>query len=306
MWIIFTILSAIFLGMYDVAKKQALIKNAVLPVLLLNTLFSALFFIPLIIFSANGNISSDSLFFIWQYDGYEYLYILAKAVIVLLSWVLGYLGLKHLPVTIVGPINAMRPIIVLIGAMLFFSEKLSLLQWSGCGLAVFSFYMLSKVGSLEDIHFSKNRWIFLVILSNLVGAFSALYDKYLFADPTNGGIGLNTVTVQAWFHIFQFMIMALFLGGWYAFNREIFKNFRWKNSIFLVSLFISLADFSYYYALSVDGAMISIVSMLRRSSVIVSFFLGALLFKEKNLKEKGFDLLLIMISILLLILGSGK
>ena len=43
-------------------------------------------------------------------------------------------------------------------------------------------------------------------------------------------------------------------------------------------------------------AMISIVSMIRRGSVIVSFLFGAAIFHEKNLKAKFVDLLLVLLS----------
>ena len=42
MWLTLAFASAALLGFYDVAKKKALTENAVLPVLLLNTLFSTL------------------------------------------------------------------------------------------------------------------------------------------------------------------------------------------------------------------------------------------------------------------------
>ena len=46
MWLSLAFLSAALLGFYDVSKKAALKDNAVLPVLLLNTLFSTLIFSP--------------------------------------------------------------------------------------------------------------------------------------------------------------------------------------------------------------------------------------------------------------------
>lgn len=49
MWIILAFVSATFLGFYDISKKAALKDNAVLPVLLLNTIFSTLIFSPLLI-----------------------------------------------------------------------------------------------------------------------------------------------------------------------------------------------------------------------------------------------------------------
>ena len=51
--------------------------------------------------------------------------------------------------------------------------------------------------------------------------------------------------------------------------------------------------------------MVSVVSMVRRGSVIVSFMFGALLFREKNLKNKAIDLLLVLLGMLFLYLGSN-
>ena len=54
MWLTLAFTSAALLGFYDAAKKQSLTGNAVLPVLLLNTLFSALFLLPMIVSAECG------------------------------------------------------------------------------------------------------------------------------------------------------------------------------------------------------------------------------------------------------------
>lgn len=304
MWLLFAFLSAFFMGFYDVAKKKALAKNSVILVLFLNTFFSSMLFIPLIVLSYSGNISEDSIFYIQQYGIKEHINILAKAVLVLTSWVFAYFGLKHLPITIVGPINATRPIWVLLGAIIFFGEKLSLFQWIGVIVAIVSFYLLSKSGKKEGINFGKNKWILFVIFANIVGAFCGLYDKYLLAANVNGGIGLSILTLLSWYNIYQCLIMAVVFVVFYLFYRRKLLIFRWSWGILLISIFLSCAEMSYFYSLSLDGAMISIVSMVRRSSVVVSFLLGAWLFREKNLKAKAFDLLLVLISMVFLYIGS--
>ena len=222
----------------------------------------------------------------------------------LTSWVFAYFGLKHLPITIVGPINATRPIWVLLGAIIFFGEKLSLFQWIGVIVAIVSFYLLSKSGKKEGIDFGKNKWILFVIFANIVGAFCGLYDKYLLAANDNGGIGLSILTLLSWYNIYQCLIMAVVFVVFYLFYRRKLLIFRWSWGILLISIFLSCAEMSYFYSLSLDGAMISIVSMVRRSSVVVSFLLGAWLFREKNLKAKAFDLLLVLISMVFLYIGS--
>ena len=304
MWLILAFLSAFLLGFYDVFKKRSLRANAVIPVLLLNTLFSSLIFLPFIILSREGLIAEDSLFYTHQYGWAEHKYILLKSCIVLASWLFAYFGLKHLPITIVGPINATRPVMVLIGALTFFSERLNLWQWTGVIIAMIGLYMLSRSSKKEGIDFKHNKWIIFVVLANVLGAISGLYDKFLMASTQNGGVGLDKLAVQSWYNIYQFFMMLtmLFLLWWPTHKKT--TPFRWDWCIILISIFLSAADFAYFYALGLDGAMISIVSMVRRGSVIVSFLFGAMVFHEKNLRSKLIDLLLVLLSMLFLFLGS--
>lgn len=304
MWLLLAFLSAFLLGFYDVFKKKSLNGNAVIPVLLLNTLFSSLIFLPFIILSANHSLSENSLFFTHTYGWEGHKYILFKSFIILSSWLFGYYGIKHLPITIVGPINATRPVMVLVGALTFFGERLTLWQWAGVMTAIVGLWLLSRSGKKEGIDFKHNKWIIFVLLSNIIGACSGLYDKYLMASPAQGGVGLDKMAVQSWYNIYQFGLMfIMLLTLWYP-TRKHTTPFQWHWSIILISIFLSAADFVYFYSLSLDGAMISIVSMIRRGSVIVSFLFGSLVFKEKNLKSKLIDLSLVILSMIFLFIGS--
>ena len=302
MWLSFAFLSAVLLGFYDSCKKQALGGNAVIPVLFLNTLFCSLIFVPFIVLSYCSPVLDDSIFKVADYGGWAVQkWILLKSVIVLSSWTLGYYGMKHLPLTIVGPINATRPVLVLLGAMLIFGEKLNCLQWTGVLLAVVSFFMLSRSGKKEGIDFEHNVWIYAVVGAAILGAVSGLYDKFLM-NPN--GLALDKMAVQSWYNIYQCGMMGVMMMLiWYP-NRQKTIPFRWKWSIIFISIFLSVADFVYLYALSMPGAMISIVSMVRRGSVIVSFLFAALVFKEKNLRSKALDLALVLLGMVFLYFGS--
>ena len=303
MWLTLAFLSAALLGFYDSFKKKALLQNAIIPVLFLNTVFCSLIFLPFIILSAKTNILDGSQFHVASGGWEMHRYILLKSVIVLSSWLFGYMGMKHLPLTIVGPINATRPVLVLLGAMLVYGERLNLCQWIGVLLAITSFLMLSRSGKKEGIDFRHNRWISAIVIAALLGAASGLYDKYLMASPSNGGVGLDRMAVQSWYNIYQMgwmLIMMLVL--WWPRRKQ--SPFRWDRCILNISLFLSMADFVYFYALSQPHAMISVVSMIRRGSVIVSFLFGALIFREHNLKTKAVDLLLVLLGMVFLYLGS--
>ena len=304
MWLILAFLSATLLGFYDAFKKKALSGNAVIPILFLNTLFCSLIFLPFIIVSYTTDALDGSMFHVAQGGWEVHKYIVLKSLIVLSSWLFGYFAMKHLPLTIVGPVNATRPVMTLVGAMLVYGEHLNLWQWVGVILAIVSFALLSKSGKKEGIDFKHNRWVYFLVLAALLGAASGLYDKYLMASPANGGVGLDRMIVQSWYNIYQcFLMGAMMLLIWMP-TRKKTTPFRWHWSIIFISVFLSAADFAYFYALSLPGAMISITSMVRRGSVIVSFLFGAAVFHEKNLKAKFADLLLVMLGMLFLYFGS--
>ena len=304
-WLLLAFLSAALLGCYDSFKKEALRENAVIPVLFLNTLFSSLIFLPFIVLSANSDVLDGSILRVSSGGWDVHKYVLLKALIVLSSWLLGYFGMKHLPLTIVGPINATRPVMVLMGALLVFGERLNGWQWMGVLLAVVSFLLLSRSGKKEGIDFRRDHWIWMIVGSAALGAVSGLYDKYLMAPADAGGVGLDRMLVQSWYNIYQcLMMLAMLALLWWPKHHEM-TPFHWHWSIVGVSLFLSTADFVYFYSLSLPGAMISIVSMIRRGSVVVSFLFGAVFFHEKNLRAKALDLALVLLGMLFLYIGSA-
>ncbi len=304
MWLILAFFSATFLGVYDSVKKKALASNAVIPVLFLNTLFSSLIFLPFIILSTTTTVLDDTPVHVGSGGWDMHKYIVLKAVIVLSSWILGYFGTKHLPLTIAGPINATRPVMVLVGALLVFGERLNGWQWAGVMLAVASFLLLSRSGKKEGIDFRHDHWIYMIVGAAALGAVSGLYDKYLMAPVGEGGVGLDRMMVQSWYNVYQCLMMGIvLLLLWWPRHKQT-TPFRWDWAIIGVSIFLSTADFLYFYSLSLPSAMISIVSMVRRGSVVVSFLFGALFFHEKNLSAKAFDLALVLLGMLCLYIGS--
>jgi len=302
MWIILALCSAFFLGLYDVAKKQSLKGNAVIPVLLINTAICSAIFMPFIILSAKGAIDSNSILYVPNGGWHEHKLVILKAFIVLSSWICGYFAIKHLPLTIVGPINATRPIMALIGALVIFGEKLNPWQWAGVLIAIFAFFLLSRSGKKEGIDFVHNKWIVLLVAAAFLGAVSGLYDKYLM-NPA--GAGLDRLFVQGWYNFYQMLIMAaILLLVWLPAQKKYPEKFHWSWHIPVISLALTTADLLYLTALSQPDAMIAVVSMARRSSVIVSFACGALLFHEKNIRSKALDLCLVLLSMVCLLIGT--
>jgi transporter family protein len=297
MWLSLAFLSAALLGLYDVAKKQAVKDNSVPVVLLLNTLFSTLFFLPAIISGlASLGWFEGTLFDIAPMGLRSHLLVMLKAAITLTSWLFGYVGIKHLPITIVGPINATRPVMVLMGAFIIFGERLNLMQWIGVALALVSLFLLSRAGKKEGIDFVRNKWILCVAVAAMLGAVSGLYDRHILRE-------IEPLAVQSWFCVYQVVMMAVIVAV-LRLSKAATTSFRWSWAIPMISIFLTAADMAYFIALSQGDAMVSVVSMVRRSSVVVSFACGAMLFGEKNLKAKAIDMVFILIGMIFLWLGS--
>jgi bacterial/archaeal transporter family protein len=298
MWLLFAFASAFFLGIYEVNKKLGLNDNAVIPVLFLNTVFCSLFFLPALLLSRFApETIRGSIFYVssisWQTHGY----IILKSLIVLISWGSAYVAVKHLPITIVDPIKSMQPAVVLVGAMLVFSEQLNVWQWLGVMVALICFFLYSIAGKKEGVVFLKNKWVWFLFVAVITGAISGLYDKYLMRS-------FDRMAVQVWYTIYQIVMMLPILFIFWFPRRKVEAKFQFRWSIVGISFFLCLSDFLYFYALSMPESLISVVSVIRRSGVVVSFAAGALLLHEKNIKIKGRILMGVLFGMFLLYLGS--
>ena len=262
-------MSAILLGSYDVAKKQALRKNGVMWVLFSTTLLSTLFLVP---FLSAGSLR-------------DHITLIIKAV-------------EKLPITTVSTIKASRPAIVVAFSIILFGERLNVLQWCGVALVLVSLWMLRGSTRKEGISFRNNSGLFWMIVSVITGAASALYDKHILSGS------LQPLFVQSWTNVYISIILGIILLIMKIREKEGFARFKPDWTVVLIAVFITAADALYFLALKQEGAMLSVISLIRRSSVLITFLAGGLLFKEKGLRSKAVELALMLGGIILLMLGS--
>lgn len=298
-WILLSLFSALLLGFYDLSKKHALKDNAVLPVLFCGIVTSALIWLPFILWShLSPNSYPSTRFQVVGLEPYQHVLLFLKSAIVAASWIFGYFALKHLPLSIAGPIRATSPLWTIFLAVIFMGERPQAWQWVGVIIVLGAFYAFSFVGKLEGIRFRSDKWIGCMLAATLIGACSAIYDKFLLQNAQ-----LPPATVQAWFSIYMVVVMLPFQVMWQA---RFWPRgaFHWRWSIPLIGLFLLVADFLYFSAISQEGALISIISPLRRGAVIVSFLGGIYLHKELNFRPKAICILAILAGIILIKLKS--
>ncbi len=286
---------------------------------MLSTLTSSVLLLPVYIFSQTGIISAENWAFIPDVSLHAHLLLVAKAFIVLSSWVFVYYGMKNLPLSIVAPIRATAPIWTLIGALIIFSERPNGIQWLGLVVTFVFFFLFSVAGKREGINFKGNKWVWSVIIGTLIGSCSALFDKHIIAEEN-----IPRMSVLFFYSVYQFiMTIPLLMVIWYPHRKKYFAELpntqlskqelaqkvgyeplNWVWTIPMVGIIIIVADFFYYGALDSQDAMISLISPIRRSNSIVSFALAALIFHEHNMLRKGLCLLGILAGVGIIILGS--
>ncbi len=281
MWVWLSVCSAFLLGIYDVEKKQALKKNSVLWVLLGATAMSALFLCP---FLSRGPLE-------------DHLSLVLKAVLVSSSWISGLVALKLLPLTTASTIKASRPMFVVIFSIILFGERLSLLQWGGVVLVMAALFLLARSSKKEGISFTSDKGIAWMVVSVLTGAASALYDKHILGH-------LQPMFVQSWTNVYITVVLGILILLKYLRDKPGFRGFRWDWRLPLIAVLITISDAFYFYAVKDEGALLSVISMIRRSSVVITFIFGALLFKENHIKDKAVDLAVLLAGLALLLFAS--
>lgn len=290
-WMVSACISALLLGVYDLLKKSALKGNAVPAVLFISVVTGALLWAPMIVWSHLDMESIPGKFFqVSRLTSLGHAQLAMKALIVGLSWIFAYGAVKHLPVSIAGPIRATAPLWTIFMAVLFMGERPGMVQWIGVILILSCFYAFTFIGRLEGIHFHRNKWVGYMVIATLLGATSALYDKYLIQS-----VRYSVATVQAWFSFYLVVVLFPFFLWWVT-RQSRTDKFRMTWTVPAVGITLVLTDLFYFVALSDPEALISIISPIRRSSVIVSFVGATLIFKEAQFQRK-------LILILGLILG---
>lgn len=230
-------------------------------------------------------------FYVPSLDGTAHAYTILKSIIVLSSWFFGYISLKHLPISVVSPMQATRPMWTLVGALLLFNERLNGWQWVGILLAIGSIFVFSfrrKTISNALSTNTNNKYYYICLAFAIIsGACSGLYDKYLMRQYDHNA-------VQVYYTFYQAIMMLI---AWAIFNRKNFKfqisypkgtitsNLRFIKRIgviVLISLFLIVSDNVYMLALRDPDSMIAVVSTIRRGGAVIGFAYGLLFLKEPD------------------------
>src|SRR5574344_924300 len=272
MWTAWILGSAFFLALYDLAKKASVKENEVLPVLLVSTFCGSLGFTAWM--AARGVLPS----LLAETDGRVLAFGLSKSLIVGTSWIFTFCGLRTLPISIATPIRASAPALVFLFALFLYGEIPSVVQGAGMLTVFGGYFAFSWAGQHEGIDFLRNRAVWCAVAGAFFSAISAVWDKYIFQ--------VANAPREA--------VQLVFQGGLIFFYGAVLLAQRG------LRLLLALADWLYFRSISFPDVPISVASLMRRFSVVITFVLGAKVFRETNLRRKALALAAILLGVILL------
>ena len=295
-WLGWILASCVVLSLYDLSKKASVRENAVFPTLLGSTA---------------AGWAAVTAFLAWRgalgaalgTPPAHVALLLLKSCIVGASWTATYMALRTLPITFAAPIRATGPLWTLVGAVVLFAEVPTAVQAIGMALVVAGCVLFSRSAVKEGIDFWRSRAVLCAFLGTLLGSCSALYDKHLLKN-----LGIPTGTVLWWFMggmcvIYAAAVLSTRAAGAQKSGGSPVR-FQWRWTIPLVGVLLALSDACYFNAVSVPGARISVLSMIRRSSVVLTFVLGGAVFHEANLRRKAIALAAVLAGVAILCLAK--
>jgi len=287
-WTAWILLSAFFLALYDLAKKASVLYNAVLPVLLCSTCCGCAAFVSGLALCGKLGPSVAAV------DGRILILSAIKSVIVSTSWIFTFLALRTLPITIATPIRASAPALVFLAAFFLYGEVPTVIQGFGMLTVFGGYFAFSWAGRHEGIDFFRNRAVWCAIAGACLSALSAVWDKYVFQVAK-----APVESVQLVFQAGLVLAYALILSGQRLLGLR-HDRFEFRPSIPFVGILLAAADWLYFRGLAIPDVPISVGSLLRRFSVVITFVLGARFFHETNLVRKSLALAAILLGVLLL------
>lgn len=272
MWMFLTLVYGLIKGAREIFKKKALEKNGVTEVLLVYTFISLLICIP-----QAPNAMGLTL--------RQYFWVAVKAFVIFVAWIAGFKAIKKLPISLVGVLDLSRVMFATLLGVLVLGETITLNKGIGLvlvslGLLLLKFNPFRKREVTADSENSspKTIYIFLAFLSCILNAISGLLDKILMQE-------MNSSQLQFWYTLF----MVIYYSIYSLVTRAHISKSAWKNIwIWLLAAGLIAMDKALFIANGYPESQLTVMTLIKQSSVIVAIVAGRFVFKEKDILYKVF------------------
>jgi len=285
-WIPLVLLYGLLKGGREIAKKKAMTKNSVMEVLFVYTLMSFVFVLP----QAGQAGGMEGRFFF---------YIALKSFVMFLAWLFGFYSLKKMPVSLYGVLSLSRVLFASFSGIIFLHEPVSAFQLTGL-LIVCAGLLLLKVPARKQPAATENSlenssqtispiYIILAFMSCILNSVSGFMDKVLMKDVTSSQL-------QFWYMLFLILYYTIYvLVRRIKINPSVFKN-GW---VWALAIMFVIGDKALFIANGMPQSRITIMTLIKQSSCLVTILGGKIFFKEDRILYRLFCALIILCGIAL-------
>lgn len=264
-WIIFILLYGILKGTREPIKKGVLRDVGVLTALFVYTFVGFLMSAP----TAEG---------VFSVTPFAFGLVVIKSLVIFVAWILAFLAIKKVPVSVYGICDMSRVIFSTLLGVFFLGESLTVKGVISLILVILGLYFANTKKSAENENYQM-KYIWIILAECFLNAVSGTMDKYIM---TTGEI--TSSALQFWF----MLLLSVFYLAYILIKREkleLKKAFT-NPWLYVLSFSLVLGDRLLFIANSDPESQVTVMTLVKQSSAIVTVILGRLIYKEKNIIRK--------------------
>ena len=262
-WILFIIIYALLKGSREGMKKAALKKSSSNEILFFYTLVGLVLVLP---FSAEAFTLAPIYIF----------YAFIKALVVCTAWIFAFSALKNMSVSLYGIMDLSRMVFSTALGVFVLSEAFTAKKAIGVALVITGLLLanLKKSATGSTMTFSV---LVAALMNCFLNAVSGTMDKVLMQH-------MESSQLQFWFMFFMTLIYAAVL----LIRREKISVKCLKTNFWipLMSISLIIGDKFLFEANANPNSEVTLMTVIKQSSVLITVLTGWLVFKEKHILYK--------------------
>ncbi|MBE7042929.1 MAG: hypothetical protein E7399_05485 [Ruminococcaceae bacterium] len=263
LWILFTLIYALLKGSREGMKKAALKKSSANEILFFYTLIGWIFTLPYLKSAMQLELRLIFLVFV-------------KSAVVCTAWIFAFRALKKMSVSLYGIMDLSRMIFSTLLGVLVLGESMTLPKTMGI-ILVIAGLLLANLKRDSDTKGMTCSVLIAALLNCFFNALSGTMDKILMRT-------MQSSQLQFWFMLFMTMIYGIIL----LIQKETISIKTLKSNIWIPLMSISLVvgDKFLFEANASPDSQVTLMTVIKQSSVLITVLAGWLVFKEKHILYK--------------------
>lgn len=265
LWIIFILLYGILKGSREPIKKAVLKDVGVLTTLFVYTFVGFLMSAP----TAVG---------VFSVTPFAFSLVVIKSFVIFVAWILAFMAIKKVPVSVYGICDMSRVIFSTLLGVFFLGESLTAKGIVSLILVAGGLYFANTKKSAENENY-KMKYIWLIVIECFLNAVSGTLDKYIMSTGE-----ITSSALQFWF----MLLLSAFYLAYILIKREKLelKKALTNPWLYVLSFSLILGDRMLFSANADPESQVTVMTLIKQSSAVVTIILGRIIYKEKNIIRK--------------------